>query len=172
MTVTFPDGIDAQGNAALWFLPAIGNTTTGPTLAEFTAGVNLSCAIDGFSAPSEQASTNDIRYCSTQQFETPGRVTTTIDPINYVYDPQDPDNATEYKHYSTLVAGLTGYLVNRLGVNVNTAPVAAQVVDLYPVTAGVQARMAIDASAEGSKIKVTQKFFVTGPVKYDVPVHA
>ena len=169
MTVAFPDGIDAQGNAALWFLPAIADPTS-PTVSEFTAGVNLSCAIDGFSAPSEQASTNDIRYCSTQQFETPGRVTTTIDPINYVFDPQEPDNAIEYKHYNTLVAGSRGFLVNRLGMDVNTAPLAGQYVDVYPVTAGVQARQAIDPSAEGAKIKVTQKFFVTGPVRYDALV--
>src|SRR4051812_11956234 len=121
MTVAFPDGIDAQGNAALWFVPALVNPLL-PKLSELTAGANLSCAIDGFSAPSEQASTNDIRYCSTQQFETPGRVTTTIDPLNYVYDPQEPDNATEYKHYTTLTVGVRGFLVNRLGVDVNTAP--------------------------------------------------
>jgi hypothetical protein len=171
MTVNFPDGVDAQGNASLWFLPAIADPSA-PTLAEFAAGVNLSCAIDGFSAPSEQGSSQDIRYCSKQNFENPGRVTTTIDPIAYVYDPQDPTNNTEYKHYNVLKAGVKGYLVNRLGVDVNTAIAATDVVDVYPVTAGNQSRQAIDPSAEGSKIKILQKFFVTGPVAYDAVVAA
>lgn len=167
MTVVFPDGVDAQGNAALWFLPAISNLTTGPTVAEFTAGVNLSCAIDGFAPTSDQTTTTDLRYCSTQTYEQPGRVTVSIDAISYVYDPQAPTNATTYKHYNTLKQGTKGYLVNRLGVGVNTAIAAAQVVDVYPVVAGAQGRQAIDPSAEGSKIKVTQKFFVTGQVIYD-----
>lgn len=172
MTAVFPDGVDAQGNAALWFLPAIADIVTGPSIAEFTAGTILSCAIDGFSPSSDQSTSTDLRYCSTATFEQPGRVTVSIDPINYVYDPQAPTNATMYKHYTTLKQGVKGFLVNRLGKDVNLAVAVTQVVDIYPVTCGAQARQPIDPSAEGSKIKITQKFFVTGQVIYDRAIAA
>lgn len=167
MTAVFPEGVVAQGNGAVWFVPAIADVNA-PTVTELNAGWNISCAVDGFSPGGDQGTSTDIRYCSTQQFEIPGRQTVTIDAIAYVYDPQEPDNVEMYEYYTELTPGRKGYMVNRLGLPFDTPAAAGQFVNLYPVTLGARNDVAIDPSAEGTKIKVSQKPFVSGPVRRDV----
>lgn len=170
MTISFPEGIDAQGNGAVYWVPAIADVKA-PTTAEIAAGLDISCAIGGFGPTGEQGTGTDIRYCSTQQFQTPGRLNVDIPPLEYVYDPQAPDSV-EYPWYAAMAGGTPGFLVNRLGLAVD-APVAAdQVVDVYQVTLGEKTRVPIDPSAEGGKLKVSQKPFVTGPAELDAVIAA
>jgi hypothetical protein len=173
VTVTFPDGVSSQGNASLWYLPAIVNITGTPKVlvSEFGAAtaVNLSGMIYGFTINVDQGTADDIRYGSTQTFEIPGRVKLTGDTLDYVYDPQAPTSAT-YGAYKNLKLNVSGYLVDRRGVDVNTAAAATQIVDVYPVKFGNQTRKAIDPSAEGVKFQISQRFFITGQAIYDVPV--
>jgi len=168
---TFPLGISARGNGALWYLPTVANPDTGVTVAEFTAGLNLSCAIAGFAPSSEQSTVTRTRYCSRAGYEIPGTVTTSIPAIEYVYDPQEPDS-DEYEWYSVLAQGVTGYFANRLGMAFEDAVTAGQYVDLYQIQAGVQNRVAIDPTAEGDELRISQRFFNTGPVRFDTIVIA
>jgi len=175
MTVYFPEGVDAQGNETVIFVPALADPSA-PTVTELTGAtaVNLSCALRGFSPNSEQNSVADIRLCSREQFESPGRVTNSIDDITYVYQPQtvgattpDADNAA----YDALAQGVTGYLIDRRGLDAReTAVIADQLVDVYPVKMGAQRRVGVDATAEGAKFEIIQKPFVTGPVLPDIKV--
>jgi len=176
MSVYYPDGVDAQGNEAVIFVPTIADLDA-PTVAELTgaSAVNLSCALRGFSPGGDQGSSDDTRLCSVQQFESPGRFAPSIDDWNYVYDPQAEEDTPENKHYEVLKGGVKGFVVDRRGIasGMDGVPVAAdQKVDIYPVTLGEQRRAAIDPSAEGGKFEITQKPFVTGPVRYDVEVAA
>jgi hypothetical protein len=168
MTVSFPLGISARGSGAVWFLPAI-VAPGAPKVAEFTAGINLSCAISGFAPTAEQGTVNKTRYCSRGTFEVPGTVTNTGPTLEYVYDPQEPDS-TEYEWFSTLVRGTTGFLVNRLGMDFEDVVAAAQYVNVYPAEAGVQVPVPIDPTADGDELRISQRFFITGDVYYSVAV--
>lgn len=173
MTVTFPDGVVTQGMASLWFLPAIANLTAPKVLvSEFSAAsaINLTGMIEGFGVNADQSSGTDVRYGSTQVYQIPGRVT--LSPsgtLNYVYDPQNPTSAT-YGAYLGLKLNTKGYLVNRLGVAVATAPAATQTVDVYPVQFGDQTRAPIDPTADAEKFKINQAWFIVGARVADVPV--
>lgn len=173
MTEFYPEGVSALGNESVIFVPALADQDA-PTVAELTdaAAVNLSCALRGFSPTSEQASVQDVRLCTREAAETPGRVSNSIDDVTYVYDPQnleDPDNA----HYAALKSGTKGFLVDRRGLDARTEAIAAgQIVDVYPVEMGAQRRVAVDPGADGAKFEIVQKPFVTGPVSWDAVVGA
>jgi hypothetical protein len=170
MTISFPEGISALGNAGLWYLPAVANKAT-PTLAEFTAGINISCAINGFAPTGDQGSAPVVRYCSTTTFEAPGRATMTGPSIEFVYNPQEPDSA-EYAWYNTITEGVTGFLANRLGLPYSQALAATQVVNVFPITAGLRIPVPVDPTADGQELRYNQRFFITGAIAWDAVVAA
>lgn len=174
MTVVFPEGVRSRGNESVIFVPTLTDPEA-PTVAELTAvtAVNISCYLTGFSPTGTQESAEDIRLCSEQIFEDPGDVQVSIDNVEYVYYPQaaaaDPNN----KAYEIMKRDVTGYLVDRRGLNARTAAIAAaQLVDIYPVRLGEQFRLPLDPSQQGGKFRITQKPFVTGPYLYDVEIAA
>lgn len=174
MTVFYPEGVSSQGNESLIFVPTLANPAA-PKVSELTGAgaINLSFAARGFEPQSEQASVPDVRLGSRQTFETPGRVNKTLNDITYVYDPQGEEDDPDNVHYDAMKRGVTGYLVDRRGLDAETVAVAAaQKVDVYPVQLGDQRRVAIDPSAEGGKFEVIQKPFVTGLVREDAVVVA
>lgn len=174
----FPEGVSAQGNESLLWVPAI--TTTGPKMTEINAAGSLlvTCAlVTGFQPGSDQSSSEDTRMCSTQVFQVPGRISHTVGDLDYVYYPQaiaaaEPKNL----HYETLVAGAVGYFLDRRGLAAGTSGAVAwaigQKVDIYPVQLGDQSRRAMDPTAEGEKFRIVQKVFVTAPVVYDAIIVA
>lgn len=166
-----PPGIDAAGNGALWFVPAIADINA-PTVTEIEAGVNLSCALYSFGITVEQASTDRTRYCYREAVQRPGRVTRTIDRIRYDYDPQNPDSA-EYGYYTELTPGRHGFIVDRRGLDARTELLAAgQYVHITPVTLGGRDDVAIDPAAEGETLSVEQLVFVSGEKVRDVEIAA
>ena len=170
MTIIVPDGVETLGNEAVWFVPAIVNTSA-PTVAELTAGVPLQCALtSAFNPNGEQSSGEDVRLCSRDTFEAPGRNRVTIDALEYVYDPQAPEDTTEYKAYSMLEPGTKGFIVDRRGLAHETAWTAAQVVDVYPVTLGERNRVPVELGADGQKFRTSQKPFATGARVLDAVV--
>lgn len=174
MTVVFPDGVRSRGNETLIFVPTI-TAPAAPTVAELTAvtAVNISCYVSAFSPTGTQESAEDTRLCSEQIFEDPGDVAITIEPVEYVYEPQAAPASATNKAYDVMKNGVTGYLVDRRGLNARTVAVAAaQKVDIYPVRLGEQFRVPLDPGQQGGKFRITQKPFVTGPYLYDVAVVA
>jgi hypothetical protein len=177
MSVSFPEGVVAQGNELVTYVPTLTDPEA-PTVDELTGAgaVNLSCYLRGFEPNAEQAVVQDIRLCSKETFETPGRVTNTINDLVYVYDPQDAGAETPGSGnlaYHALAEGTTGYLVVRRGLDAQEVAYAAdQVVDVYPVHMGAQRRVPVDPTSEGSKFETTQKAFITGPVHKDKKVAA
>lgn len=160
----FPPGISAQGQGALWYLPAVAGAN-GPTVAEITAGIELSCAIDGFNPSSSQNKIKKVRYCTITAYEIPGKVETTIAATKFVYDPQNPTSTT-YPWFVTMKLNVTGFLMNRLGVAFDTAPAAGQFVNLYPIICGQQNPVGIDPNGEGDELVYSQEFSISGPVRY------
>lgn len=173
MTVNYldPPGIDAAGRGGVWFVPAIADINA-PTVAEITAGVNLSCALYGFNPGGEQSSVNRWKYCYTETVQTPGRTSRTISEIQYDYDPQKPAEATGgYAYYASLVPGTHGFIVDRRGLTRDVAIAAGQIVDVYPVTLGDRFRVEI-TEEEGAKLRTRQTPYVVGEAALDVAVVA
>lgn len=169
MTVVFPDGVRSRGNESVIFVSTIADPLE-PTVAELTAvtSANVSCYLSGFSPTVTQEAVDDIRLCSEQIFEDPGDVQISIENIEYIYYPQAPVPTANNKPYELLKNGIAGYLVDRRGLNARTVAVAiGQIVDVYPVRLGEQARMPLDPTQQGGKFRITQKPFVTGPYFYD-----
>jgi hypothetical protein len=167
----YPDGLDARGKAGLWAVPAIASLAA-PKLTELSAGFAVHCAIYNFDPTADQAATEDNRYCTRNGTETPGRARVTISPMVYVYDPQEPDAATgPYAHYGKFVESSKWFLVDRRGLDFEQALAVGQVVDIYPVLAGYRNRVPVVGGEEGSKLRVSQKFFIAqDPVQDSVIV--
>lgn len=172
MTAVFPDGVSTLGNETVWWVPSIANPATGVRLAELTAGVKIQTAIRGFNPQGTQNSSQDVRLSTKELLENPGRNQVTIDPIEIVYDPQDPDNATKYKAYTSLVPGSSGFIVDRRGLDSEAAAAATQVVDIYTAKLGARNRVSVDPTQDGGKFTSTIKPFVSGPVYQDVAILA
>lgn len=174
MTVVFPDGVRSRGNESVIFTTVMADPEA-PSVAELTAAtaVNISCYVSGFAPQGSQESAEDTRLCSEQVFEDPGDVAISIDNVEYVYYPQATVPDTNNKAYELMKNGVTGWLVDRRGLNARTSALAAgQLVDIYPVRLGEQFRVPLDPGQQGGKFRITQKPFVTGPYLYDVALVA
>lgn len=165
-----PPGIDAAGRSKLVFVRTIADLSA-PTVAEIRSGTELSCALYAFVPASEQSTLERTKYCYTQTRQTLGRVTTTIEALEYDYNPQDL-SAAGYGYYAALEPGVSGYIVDRRGLDVPVDWAEDQIVDIYPITLGVRTRIAVDATAEGEKLRTKQAVAVTGQVRLDVQVAA
>lgn len=159
----------ADGNTTVLIVPAIADTSA-PTSAELTGEsvIDISCYLtaDGWAPSQEQASIDDSRLCSRQTFNRPGQKTygleiTYIDNTNSEYS--DDNLASE-----TLVEGSDHYLVVRRGVPYEEPVESGQVVQVWPVTAGMQRDVPPEAN---SVIRTVQGMFVRGEVTR-VPVAA
>jgi hypothetical protein len=175
MTLYAVEGVSTQGNETVIFVPTL-TTPTAPKLTEVGAGVvtalNLGYALRGFSPSSDQGSSDDIRLASTQTYENPGRVKTSLDDITYVYDPQAAVSTASNKHFEVLKSGVKGFLIDRRGIPATTPPAVGDKVDIYPVQFGAQRRVAVDPSAEGGKFEIVQKPFVIGNVLENISLVA
>lgn len=172
MSITIPDapGIDAAGNVKTAFVLAIADPSA-PTLAEITAGSEITCALYGFEASVDQPVTTRAKRCYRQPVQSPGRAAYSIAPIEYDYDPQLPASA-DYA-YADLTPGVHGYIVDRLGKDKEEAWAAGDIVVVYPVTLGERVDVPIDAtSTDSQKLRVSQTIFVRGDVLRDIALVA
>lgn len=170
MSIDIPAGVSADGTTKVTFVPTIAGAA--PTLVELNAGVDLSCyfTADGFSMTGSQDRSEDQRLCSTQNLQGMGRYSPTIDPIVYVFDPQDPENTDDNNEaYATLTPGTSGYFVVRMGLPAGTAWAAGQFVWIDRIVLGQQIPLPPEAN---SVLKVTQEVAVTGNRQQDVAVVA
>jgi len=173
MTVVFPDGVRSRGNESLIFTTVL--VPTAPSVATLNAvtAVNVSCYVTNFAPTGSQESSEDPRLCSEQIFESPGDIAVAIDNVEYIYYPQATVPTANNKAYELMKNGVSGWMVDRRGLNARTAALAVgQLVDIYPVTLGEQFRMPLDPGQQGGKFRITQKPFVTGPYAYDVALVA
>ena len=161
----------ADGNTAVWFVPAIADPST-PSLSDLSAEsvVDLSCYLtgDGLNLTSDQATITDERLCSTQTFEVPGRKTNTAE-ITYIDNTNSPHETDSNEAAETLVEGASGYIVTRRGVPYEEAIAADQKVSVWPIQAGAQREVPPEAN---SVIRTIQKLFVTADVHQKVAVAA
>lgn len=161
----------ADGNVAVWLVPAIADTTA-PSLTELSAAgaVDISCYLtsDGYTTSLDQQVISDERLCSTETFEQPGRVSRTLS-VTYIDNTNSPNETTSNKAKETLVPGSVHYVVVRRGKAFDTAFAVGDKVTVTPVKAGQYDDVAPEAN---SVLKTTQKLFITERTQSDVAVVA
>src|SRR5690349_8946165 len=96
MSAAFPVGVAANGNVKVFWVNTIADPTA-PTATELNAGIDLSCALTSFGLGYSQDTTEDVRICSTQTFQSPGAIAYTMDDIEYIVTPQDDSPTGENK---------------------------------------------------------------------------
>lgn len=165
---TPPAATAADGNIKIVWVPTIADPTA-PTATEVTAGtaVDLTCYLtaSGWNPSLDEQVINDDRLCSVQTFERRGRFSRGLS-LTFT---RSPGSATDDKAYETLVPGTSGFIVERVGTDVDTALAASQEVWVWPVQAG--ARNPLPPEANGV-VRVTQRMFVTGPTIEDAEIAA
>jgi hypothetical protein len=161
-----PTAVSTDGNIRIFFVSTL--TLSGPTVAQLTAGTELTYYLtpDGFQPQVDEQIITDDRMGDTQTFENQGRHTFSIQQIRYVTNPASPTNDVVA---TTLVNGTAGYIVTRPGVDADTAWVAAQLIDIYPIRVG---RQTVEPPEANSVFHIRQRAFVTGPVLQRVAVAA
>lgn len=172
MTTLFePIGLPALGKGRLFWFPTIANTSA-PKISEAT--MNLTGVPDaGWEPKVEQTAGTHLKYISVQESETPGKTKVTGGTLTYEWDPQNPDDATNYKHVVTLAAGTHGYIGHVLGKGAHEALAVGDVINqLIPVTLGEQLPAAIDPKEDGQLLQLEQRYFVTGTIERNVVVAA
>lgn len=165
MTIAMdPPGILAAGNVRLWWVTGLANPTQ-PTAAAIAAATDISLGVYNFAPSAAQPRTTDELHCggTVEYLDSPRY---TISDIEYDYQPQALANPNY--PYGQLAPGAEGWLVERRGLGVGIAPIAGQIVDVYPVTLGVRARVPVDPSADGEMLRVRQPVAVRGQVLLDV----
>jgi len=155
-----------DGRGLVLFVPTIADPSA-PTAAELTAGtvkaLTYSLVPDGFRHETTENTITTGRYTLKQVLELAGTVTDTLE-VQYVSNSTTPTPAE-----TSLTEGATGFIVHRLGIPNETEPAASQKVDVIPIRAGVQRKVAPTANTELQKV---QKLFVTGAVQRDVAIAA
>ena len=171
-TIIDPAGIDAAGKGKLIWVETLANPGA-PTVAELTAGLDVSCAVYGWNPNGTQGKVERTRYCSKGAYESLGKAKYEADPIEYDYDPQKPTETTgDYRTYAEMTPGKKGYLVDRRGLEYDVAVASTQIVDVYPIELGIQNRVQIDPKAEGEKLRVRQAVAIYADPEFDVAVAA
>jgi hypothetical protein len=110
------------------------------------------------------------RFCSRESFQRLGRKTWAIPPLMYTYKPQDAgDDANAV--YDALTEDVEGFLVVGYGIEPEDDFATGDLVDVFPVQAGVQNKNARGAD-EFAPLTVTQTLAVVGPARQDVALIA
>ncbi len=168
--MTTPASAPSDGRTRVDWVPTIADPAA-PSAAILNGASTIQLAAyltpDGYAPADDESVIADQRLSSTEDFERPGRVTSSL-ALTYIYRGQD-GAAADNKAWTTLKKGTAGFIVVRRGKTHDTAYAAADVVTVYPVTCGVQ----MEAPPEANSIdRVSQKMFVTGTVRRQVAVVA
>lgn len=171
MPIVIPDSVLAEGNVKAVFVPTLASQTA-PSAATLNAGTDISCyLLPDWDGPTAAQNTGDSRrFCSRETFGQLGRVTWSVSPLVYTYDPQTAAGVPN-EVYDALTAGNEGFLVIGYGIDAGTDFVATDIVDVFPVQAGVQVKSARGAD-EFAPLTVTQTLTVTNTVNQDAVVAA
>lgn len=132
------------------------------------SSLDISCFLyDDFDRPGKNTNTvtKKRRVCDTVQYQQIGVTQFSGGELTYSVDPQAVAGSNGKKAFEKLPAGTTGYLVRRLGIDVNTDFASGQFVDVFPVEVGPQlpGNMGDGETAEAG---ITQTFVITAAPQF------
>jgi hypothetical protein len=144
MVVVMPDGVPVLGNTSVRWVATIANTATPALATELNAAapasLDISCYLTADSwAPSQNVAKGSPprRLCQRSQFERFSTTTIQLGDLRYIIQPQAAAASAGKVAYETLTEGLSGYFVERLGLDAkNTAWAVGQFVNVIPVILG------------------------------------
>lgn len=153
----------ADGNVKVTYVVSVANLAAPDVSAELTAGssVALECLItaDGFNISVDEAVVSLPALCETFDAESPGRAKYAIDLTCFRHIATVDDKA-----WTTLIRGLSGFLVVRYGVAVTTAYNTGDKLIVFPVTFGE--RKPLPTEANGG-VKFSSHAYVTSQPQLD-----
>lgn len=176
MTIYVPEATPAQGYRRLWALQALA-TPGAVSLAADINGVNTVDAshffyADGWTPNLEQGKGQARRRLGTKRGQEKLNVPVeTFGQLQYVCDPQEDDTDPDNELYALLVPGTTKVFLDRIGVDLDTAPATGQFVDVYQVRLGERAIIS-PVEDENADTYCTQGAVNTVPVLRKVPIVA
>lgn len=158
--LTLPSAVPSMGTRRVVFLPAVEDINAiKKTEIDAATSENISCYLTrsgGWQAGGEQATIQDGRYCSVQDFELPGTETRTL-MLQYTTNFNEPDDD---KARVGLERGTVGVLVHFLQIEPEEDEFT--VGDWYeavPVQMGMQSIMPVEDNAVD---RINQKAFIRG----------
>lgn len=170
-----PASASTYGRDKWWFVPTMTDYTA-PKLSEINAAgsLDVSCMLfDSTDKPGVENNrvTKNRRICDTAVYEQIGDAKFNGGNLQYAIDPQAASGSAGKKAFETLTSGAAGYLVRRLGIDVNTDGATGQFVNVYPIQLGNPHIQPI-GDGETSEASVTQAFAITGPPKQNIALVA
>lgn len=171
MTIEMPEGFDAAGNGSLFAAPAVA-VRTAPSLTEFAppTGFNFSCDAMAWAPTADRARVSSNRYCLEQAIERFGRKTYTIEPMEIVYNPQNPEDEN-YVAYLKFKEDTTWEIFDRRGLPSKKPLEAGEYGVLRKVSVGLVDDVPI-TDAEGELLRARITFAVIDEVLRDVQIAA
>lgn len=155
-----PKMLAAQNRKLTWVLTLA--DPSAPTVTELNAGLDLECLVSAQNfqlGATDEDTITDPALCSNSNSSVPGRVTYNgeMDFFRWTTDPEDEAWTTFTE------AGLSGFLVQRLGIPHTTAWAALQDCQTYEAVTGTPMIQTPDNNVTGYE-KFRQKFFIQDQV--------
>lgn len=151
-----------DGNTRIQWVPVVAGSV--PTIAEIGAAgsKDLSCWFtgDGWNPAFSENTITDQRLCDTADYEQRGRNAKSLE-VKYIVNPKAADQSSNNVAAVTLAEGQAGFFVVRRGIAEGTTLAIADIVEVWPVTMGVQQNQ---PPAPDTIYTAVQKAFVTGAV--------
>lgn len=144
MTVVFPEAVTAKGKKKVVILTTEPASYTAITAAEATAGVTAGLEATmyflGTFAPggSQNKGNGPARVGERSQLQRLGLATYESPSLAYVHDPQGDDTDVVNKVKAALVPGAEVWIIERAGIDVETALAATDKYRLHHVELGEQ----------------------------------
>lgn len=171
MPTTVPASTPSDGYVRIWWVTTIATTTAPKVATEILAGssLDLTCYLkESWGATTTAETVEDWRLCLRTVLATPGTTKTDLGDLIITHKVQVPADVAN-KAYAALAPTTQGYLVVRYGVDVDTAPAAAQVFDVFPVTVATRDKLPAERNSQ-LKAKVT--VMLRDIAQYDVAAAA
>ena len=163
-----PDATKTYGRKNYTWIPAWSGYAagTGPTVAEMTAGLDITRILFADGAPTPTQSTNLVeqqrRWGDTETTQFVGTTTHTGGEMSYAMAPQAAAAADGVKLWELIGDGATGFIVRRLGVARATDPAAGQFVTGWAAECGPSLENE-HGDGEAAEAGATCTFAVTAP---------
>lgn len=163
---TRPAGTKAYLRDKWVFVPTM-TTPDSPKLTEINAASALDVTKMMFASSAVPSQSTNLarapkRLGDGETYEFVGETAPSIGEIRYAFNPQAAAASDGKKAAEKFLAGTTGYLVNRLGIDRDSDLAIGQFVTVYPVEFGPQQETR-EGDGEGAEVAIVQTVAQTGP---------
>jgi len=166
MTVTFPEAVSSQGRKKVVVLSSVPSSVAAATTTELSAGVEATMYFLGNFAPagSQNKGNGPRRVGERSQLQVLGNATYESPTLSYVHDPQGADVDVANKVKAVLPDDGEVWIVERAGLDVETAFASTQKYRIHHLRLGVK-RFAPSGDDEFAIEQITQEAgYLTPPV--------